>query len=79
VRLEIGDHFVASVTPAFENAKGSWDIYLTDPTTVIPVVDGALRPAQDAPEYQAKFDGISVNGFASAIAARPTSTTVDGG
>ncbi len=70
----IGDRYVASVVPSLETAKDSWDIYLTDQTTAIPVVDGKLVPGDGAPTYQERLDGVSLDDFATMIAdlAEPT-------
>lgn len=71
VEFAVGDRFVASVVPSLKNAKDSWDIYLTDSTTVIRVIDGKLAPGDAAPAYQRELAGISSAEFAAMIADLP--------
>lgn len=67
----VGDGFVASVVPSLKTAKDSWDLYLTDSTTAIPVIDGKLAPGDAAPAYQRELAGISTAEFAAMIADLP--------
>lgn len=76
-RLEVGDHFVASVVFTPDAAKGDWDIFLTGSNTAIPVVDDTLRPGQNAPDYQTQLRGDSIGEFTAAVEAAPEGNHVD--
>lgn len=71
VEFAVGDRFVAAVVPSLKTAKDSWDIYLTDSTTVIRVIDGKLSPGASAPAYQRELAGVSPAEFAAMIADLP--------
>lgn len=75
--LEVGDHFVASIVLAPENAQTDWDLFLTAPNTMISVVDGALQPGRDAPGYLTDFRGDSIDQFAAAVEDVPASNHID--